>query len=227
MTADPRPALMAAFARPEALSAAAEDLAGTGIENMDAFTPFPVHGLARTLGMRPSRLPQVMLAGGIAGAVGVYALILYSVAVDYPINVGGRGLNAWPAYLVLSFEAGILGAALAGFFGLLHANRLPEYHHPVFDVPHFGFAQGGDFWLLVPVPDDAAKWRLRERFDIFCSPCHGLGGEGDGMIVQRGFPAPPSFHDSALLSAPDRRFYDVITEGYGVMYPLRLASAAG
>ncbi|MAW87311.1 MAG: quinol:cytochrome C oxidoreductase [Phyllobacteriaceae bacterium] len=79
---------------------------------------------------------------------------------------------------------------------------------------------------LSPVPDripfaitpDLLR-RGQERFDVFCAPCHGSTGEGDGMIVQRGFPAPPSFHQPALRSAPDRHFHNVITDGYGVMYP--------
>jgi mono/diheme cytochrome c family protein len=60
--------------------------------------------------------------------------------------------------------------------------------------------------------------RGRERFNIYCSPCHGLGGDGDGMIVQRGFPAPPSYHSPRLLAAPASHFYDVITHGYGAMF---------
>ncbi|MBZ9797275.1 c-type cytochrome [Mesorhizobium sp. ES1-4] len=60
--------------------------------------------------------------------------------------------------------------------------------------------------------------RGRQRFDIFCSPCHGRTGDGHGMVVQRGFPAPPSYHQDALRKAPDRHFYDVITNGYGAMY---------
>ncbi len=61
--------------------------------------------------------------------------------------------------------------------------------------------------------------RGRQRFEIFCSPCHGLSGKGDGMIVQRGFPAPPSYHIARLRSAPAQHFFDVITNGFGVMYP--------
>ena len=78
---------------------------------------------------------------------------------------------------------------------------------------------------LSPVPDAMPQAitpellrRGQERFDVFCSPCHGRTGEGDGMIVQRGFPKPPSYHREALRQAPDRHFYDVITDGYGVMY---------
>jgi mono/diheme cytochrome c family protein len=61
--------------------------------------------------------------------------------------------------------------------------------------------------------------RGRERFDIYCAPCHGELGDGDGMIAQRGFPHPPSYHSERLRQAPDSHFYDVIAQGYGVMYP--------
>ena len=76
-----------------------------------------------------------------------------------------------------------------------------------------------------PPPVTAALLeRGRQRFDIFCSPCHGLSGKGDGMIVQRGFPPPPSYHSARLRSAPAQHFFDVITNGFGVMYPSPRAS---
>jgi mono/diheme cytochrome c family protein len=68
-----------------------------------------------------------------------------------------------------------------------------------------------------PVTDSLMRTG-RENFDVFCSPCHGLAGDGDGMIVQRGFPAPPSYHTDRLRRAPAQHFFDVITDGYGVMY---------
>ncbi|WP_242634325.1 c-type cytochrome [Marinobacter salicampi] len=58
----------------------------------------------------------------------------------------------------------------------------------------------------------------RQRYEIFCAPCHGITGKGEGMVVQRGFPAPPSLHESRLRAMPMRYVYDVITDGYGVMY---------
>jgi mono/diheme cytochrome c family protein len=69
-----------------------------------------------------------------------------------------------------------------------------------------------------PPLDLALLQRGRERFDVFCSPCHGRVGDGDGMIVERGFPAPPSYHIDRLRQAPTQHFYDVITQGYGAMY---------
>ena len=78
---------------------------------------------------------------------------------------------------------------------------------------------------LSPTPEDipfpvtmALLERGHQRFDIFCSPCHGRTAEGNGLVVQRGFPAPPNFHTAALRQAPDRHFFDVITNGYGAMY---------
>jgi mono/diheme cytochrome c family protein len=69
-----------------------------------------------------------------------------------------------------------------------------------------------------PPVTQALLERGRERFGIYCSPCHGLAGDGDGIIVAHGFPAPPSYHIDRLLAAPAQHFYDVITVGYGVMY---------
>jgi mono/diheme cytochrome c family protein len=69
-----------------------------------------------------------------------------------------------------------------------------------------------------PAIDAQLLQRGQERYDIFCSPCHGLSGDGDGMIVRRGFPAPPSYHTARLRAAPAQHFFDVITDGYGVMY---------
>lgn len=59
----------------------------------------------------------------------------------------------------------------------------------------------------------------RDQYRIFCAPCHGANGYGRGVIVQRGFPAPPTYHSERLRQTPDRHFYDVITNGYGAMYP--------
>jgi hypothetical protein len=155
--------LIAYFDDAEALADAARTMRDKGYARLDAFSPYPVDGLAETLGMRRTRLPLIVLAGGILGVLGTYALILYSVEIDYPINVGGRPLNSWPAYTVIAFEAGILGAALAGFVGLLAANRLPEYYHPVFNAPGFTYAHGGRFCLLVEASDPKFRKGVTKR----------------------------------------------------------------
>ena len=70
-----------------------------------------------------------------------------------------------------------------------------------------------------PPATPALLARGRERYGIYCAPCHGLAGDGDGIVVHRGFPAPPSYHSARLLAAPASHFFDVISHGYGVMYP--------
>ncbi|MBZ9974248.1 MULTISPECIES: DUF3341 domain-containing protein [unclassified Mesorhizobium] len=145
--------MMATFPTPESLSSAVQSLREFGYTRLDAFSPYPIEGLPEKLGARRTRLPYVVLAGGLLGAAAAYLLILYSVEIDYPINVGGRPMNAWPAYLVLAFEAGVLGAAIAGFVGMLAANGLPRYHHPVFGVSDFSYGSGGRFHLLLKASD--------------------------------------------------------------------------
>ncbi len=145
--------VIAAFADPEALLEAARAMRARGYSRMDGFSPFQVEGLAEALGARKSRLPFVVLGGAIAGAAFAYGLILYSVELDYPVNVGGRPLHSWPAFVIIAFEAAILGAALAGFLGMLAANGLPRYYHPVFNAKSFTYAQGGKFYLLVEADD--------------------------------------------------------------------------
>ena len=89
-------------------------------------------------------------------------------------------------------------------------------------LPEGGVAQG-DLTLAAieatpPEASPALLARGRERFDIYCAPCHGLAGDGDGVIVAHGFPKPPSYHIDRLLAAPASHFYDVMSKGYGVMY---------
>jgi mono/diheme cytochrome c family protein len=72
----------------------------------------------------------------------------------------------------------------------------------------------------MPYPVDMRLLRRgQDRYAIYCLPCHGPAGDGDGLVVRRGFPAPPSYHGDRLRAAPDRHIYDVITRGYGIMYP--------
>lgn len=145
--------VVASFSDADRLTDAARVMRERGYCRMDGYSPYPVPGLADILGMPKTRMPLVVLAGAIAGALLAYGLIIYSVEVDYPINVGGRPLHSWPAFIVIAFEAAILGAAVAGFVGVFVANGLPRYYHPIFNSPIFSFAQGGNFYLLVKADD--------------------------------------------------------------------------
>lgn len=145
--------LMAEFEHGEDLLAAARRAYAEGYRRMDAYSPMPVEGVAEAIGFRGTRLPLIVLAGGLAGAALGYGMQYYLMAVDYPIDVGGRPLNSWPAYLVITFEMAILGAALTAVVGMLTLNGLPRPHHPVFNVPRFAHASRDRFFLAIEARD--------------------------------------------------------------------------
>ncbi|MGH6672618.1 MAG: c-type cytochrome [Xanthobacteraceae bacterium] len=120
-----------------------------------------------------------------------------------------------------------LAAALAGCDNMANQPKLNPYElpygsqtqWPVTQPPHT-IARDQPLHPPGPPPVTVALLeRGKQRFDIYCAPCHGRFGDGDGMIVQRGFPHPPSYYSNALRNAPNQLFYDVITHGYGVMFP--------
>jgi len=116
---------MAEFASPEELLEAARGLFAAGFRKMDAYSPFPVDGLAEAIGFHRSRVPLIVLIGGILGCLGGFFLQYWVSVVDYPINVGGRPLNSWPSFIPVTFELTILVAALSAVFGVLALNGLP------------------------------------------------------------------------------------------------------
>ena len=145
--------LMAEFDSPADLLEAAGRAYEEGYRRMDAYSPFPVHGLAEALGFRRTRLPLLVFFGGIAGCVGGYGLQYWISAIDYPLNIGGRPLNSWPAFIPVTFELTILVAALAAVLGMLALNGLPLPYHPVFNVPEFELASRNRFFLCIESTD--------------------------------------------------------------------------
>lgn len=142
--------LLAEFASADELIAAvtrarAQPLAVT----VEAYSPFPIEGLADVLGSHADHVPRYMLLGALVGGVGTYALQWYSAVVDYPLNIGGRPLASWPAFLPPAIEITLLGAALAGVIAMLVGNGLPRLHHPLFGVPAFERASNDRFFLLL------------------------------------------------------------------------------
>jgi hypothetical protein len=144
---------MAEFTTPEELIAAVYSARAEGYVHMDAYTPFPVEGLAEALGFHRSRLPLVVLIGGIIGAISGYLLQYYAAVVAYPVNVGGKPLHSWPAFLPVTFETTILVAAFSAVLGMLALNGLPMPYHPVFHVPRFALATRDRFFLCIEARD--------------------------------------------------------------------------
>src|SRR5207244_4184361 len=117
--------VMAEFDSPEALVAASRRAHARGYQRMDAYSPFPIEELEEALALKPSRLPWLVLVGAVLGGLGGYGLQYYASVIAYPINVGGRPLNSWPAFIPPTFECAVLAAALTAVLGMFALNRLP------------------------------------------------------------------------------------------------------
>ena len=145
-------ALMAEFADPDALVAAARETRAA-FRDVDAYAPYSVEGLPEALGFVRDRVALIALIGGIAGGLGTYFLQWYTAVFDYPINSGGRPLHSWPSFIPATFEVTVLAAALALFFGLWALNGLPRLRHPVFNAEQFDLASRNRFFLAIRATD--------------------------------------------------------------------------
>ena len=141
--------LMAEFATPTDIVGAAKRAHEAGYRKIDAYSPFPIEELAEAIGFHRDGVALVTLIGGLLGMSGGYLLQYWIHAINYPINVGGRPLNSWPAFIVVTFEMTILFAGLAAVFGMLALNGLPMPYHPAFNVERFAFASKDRFFLII------------------------------------------------------------------------------
>ena len=156
--------LMAEFDDPNALVAATSRAYREGYRRMDAYSPFPIEQLHEALGGHHTRLPLIVLIGGILGCIGGYVLQYWVSAVAYPINVGGRPYHSWPAFIPVTFECTILAAALSAVLGMVALNGLPMPYHPVFNVPRFALASRNRFFLCVEAKDPKFDLERTRRF---------------------------------------------------------------
>ena len=146
---DPIYGLMAEFDSTQALVDAAKKTHESGYKKIDAYSPFPIEGLAEEIGMHFDEIPLTVLIGGIIGGCTGYLMQYWMAAVDYPLNIGGKPPHSWPAFIVITFEMTILFAGISAVLGMLAFNGLPMPYHPVFNVPRFAFASKDRFFLIV------------------------------------------------------------------------------
>jgi len=140
---------MAEFQDVDSLIEAAHRTREAGYTRLDAYTPYPIEEVAEATGHHHSKLPLIVLIGGIVGALAGYGLQYWTSVIAYPINSGGRPLHSWPAFIVPTFEMTILFAALSAVFGMFFLNGLPQPYHPVFNVPRFALASRDRYFLLI------------------------------------------------------------------------------
>jgi hypothetical protein len=156
--------LMAEFENPNDLLRAVRAARQDGYRKMDAYTPFPIEDLAEALEFRRTRVPLLILLGGLLGCIGGFSMQYWCAAVSYPINVGGRPFNSWPLFIPVTFELTILGAALTAVVGMLALNGLPMPYHPVFNVPRFALASRDRFFLCIEAIDPRFDRNITREF---------------------------------------------------------------
>jgi hypothetical protein len=154
---------LAEFHDGDELLEAARSARAEGYTVMEAYTPVPMEEVAHVLGHR-TRLPWIVLAGGALGAVCGFGMQWWINTVDYPLNIGGRPPNSWPAFIVITFETTILFAALSAVLGMLWLNGLPQPYHPVFNVPAFELASRNRFFLMILSRDPRFDMERTARF---------------------------------------------------------------
>ena len=164
--------LMVEFLSAEDLLGATRRARQAGYRQMDAYTPYPVEGLAVELGMRKTRVPFAVLMAGLIGAGVGFFMQYYSMAVNYTFNVGGRPHNSWPVFIPITFEVTILVGSFAAFLGMMFLNGLPRPHHPVFNVPQFARSSQDRFFLCIEARDEQFDREATAQFLATLGP-HG------------------------------------------------------
>ncbi len=162
--------LLAEFKTPTEVVAAAHEVRAQGYTRVDGFSPFPLEDLSEALDFHHSHLPLIVLIGGLTGLCVGYGLEYWSSVIEYPMNIGGKPVHSWPAFIPPAFETTILFAALSTVFGMLALNGLPQPYHPVFNVPSFLLASRDRFFIVVEAVDPKFDRAATKQF------LDGLGG---------------------------------------------------
>jgi len=152
-------ALFVEFKDPDSLVFSAKKAVDAGYQKLEAFSPYPVKGLDEVLGTVKDRVALITFLGGLIGGAGGFFMQWYANVIDYPINVGGRPDNSWPAFIPITFELTVLGGALSALIGMLALNKLPKPYYPTFNAREFLRASKDGFFLCIQADDP--------KFDLY------------------------------------------------------------
>ncbi len=153
------------FETPGQIIQAAAKVREAGYRDVEAYTPFPVEGLSEALRLKRSLVPLITLTGGLIGGLGGFGFQYWVAAITYPMNIGGRPLNSWPAFIPVTFELTVLFASISAVLGMLALNKLPQPHHPLFNVDRFQKHASNDrFFLCIEATDPKFSVAEATRF---------------------------------------------------------------
>jgi hypothetical protein len=151
--APPLYGVVAEFENPSDLVAAARRVYSLGYRRINGYSPYPIEELSEAIGFTHTSLPLIVFIGGLVGGIGGFLMQYYIEVIDYPINVGGKPYNSWPAFIPITFEMTVLVAAFSAVLGMLVLNKLPQPYHPVFNLPNFAMATRDRFFLAIEAND--------------------------------------------------------------------------
>ncbi len=149
--------IMAEFDNPSDLVAAARQTYAAGYRRINGYSPYPIEELTEAIGFTKTTLPIIVFVGGLIGGLGGFFMQYWMEVIDYPLNVGGKPFNSWPAFIPITFECAVLVAAFSAVLGMLILNKLPQPYHPVFNVPNFALATRDKFFLVIEANDPKFK----------------------------------------------------------------------
>ena len=155
--APPLYGVMAEFENPTDLVAAARKVYSLGYRRINGYSPYPIEELSEAIGFTHTSLPLIVFIGGVVGGLAGFFMQYWIEVIDYPLNVGGKPYNSWPAFIPITFEMTVLFAAFSAVLGMLVLNKLPQPYHPVFNVPNFAMATRDRFFLAIEANDPKFK----------------------------------------------------------------------
>lgn len=145
--------LIAEFDEAEDLLEAAKKAYAAGYRELDAYSPFPIHGLSEAIGFKKTYVSLITLLGGLTGACTGFGMQYIAMVLHYPYIASGKPLNSWPSFMPITFELTILFGAFAALGSMLLLNGLPQPHHPIFNAKRFERASNDGFFLCVECKD--------------------------------------------------------------------------